>query len=212
MRSPSCNTHTGHCADRVTGYARAPTAVGCHVRKRPPSVQPRGVSTIGAVAPNVPPDDFNTQVTRHANFGAQRPPAQPPGTTPPPAEEPEPSLDAFGEETEPTEWYRRPVVLIGWALVVLILVALIVYGIIQLTQEPGTSNLPSTKTTTTTTPTSTTTTTTTSPPTTTTPTTTPTTTSEVVPPSQQPTHTQEQPTHRRHWPTWLPSTLPPGWF
>jgi cytoskeletal protein RodZ len=158
------------------------------------------------VPPNGPPDDFNNQPTRHANIDG-RPEAAPP------AEEPEPSLDAFGEETEPTEWYRRPVVLIGWALVVLILIALIVYGIIQLTQEPGTSNLPSTKTTTTTSPTTTTTTTTTSPPTTTTPTTTPTTTSEVAPPQQQPTHTQQQPppTHRHHWPTWLPTQLPPGW-
>ena len=155
--------------------------------------------------PNGPPDDFNNQPTRHANIDG-RPEA------PLPAEEPEPSLDAFGEETEPTEWYRRPVVLIVWALVVLILIALIVYGIIQLTQEPGTSNLPSTKTTTTTSPTTTTTTTTTSPPTTTTPTTTPTTTSEVAPPQQQPTHTQQQqPTHRHHWPTWLPTQLPPGW-
>ena len=152
--------------------------------------------------PNGPPDDFHNQPTRHANVGGHP-------ETRPPAEQPEPSLDAFGEETEPTEWYGRPVVLIGWALVILILIALIVYGIIQLTQEPGTSNLPSTKTTSTTTPTTTT--TTTSPPTTTTPTT-PTTTSEVAPPSQQPTYTQQQPTHRHHWPTWLPSTLPPGLF
>jgi cytoskeletal protein RodZ len=157
------------------------------------------------VPPNGPPDDFNNQPTRHANIDGR------PETTPP-AEEPEPSLDAFGEETEPTEWYRRPVVLIGWAVLVLILIALIVYGILQLTQEQGTSNPPSTSTTTTTPPTTTTTTTTTttSEPTTTT-TTTPTTTSEAAPP-QQPTHPQQQPTHRHHWPTWLPSQLPPGWF
>ncbi len=156
--------------------------------------------------PNGPSDDFNNQPTRHSNV-----PGRP--DVPPPAEEPEPSLDPFDEETEPTEWYRRPVVLIGWALVVLILIALIVYGILQLTQEQGTSNPPSTTTTTTTTPATTTTTSTTSPPSTTTPTTTPTTTSEVAPPpQQQPTHTEQQPTHRHHWPTWLPSTVPPGWF
>jgi cytoskeletal protein RodZ len=158
------------------------------------------------VPPNGPPDDFNNQPTRHSNV-----PGRP--DVPPPAEAPEPSLDAFGDEIEPTEWYRRPVVLIGWALVVLILIALIVYGILQLTQEQGTSNPPSTTTTTTTTPATTTTTSTTSPPSTTTPTTTPTTTSEVAPPpQQQPTHTEQQPTHRHHWPTWLPSTVPPGWF
>jgi cytoskeletal protein RodZ len=156
------------------------------------------------VPPNGPSDDFNNQPTRHSNV-----PGRP--DVPPPAEEPEPSLDAFGDEIEPTEWYRRPVVLIGWALVVLILIALIVYGIVQLTQEQGTSNPPSTTTTTTPT-TPTTPTTTTSPPSTTTPTTTPTTTSEIAPPPQQPTHTEQQPTHRHHWPTWLPSTLPPGWF
>jgi cytoskeletal protein RodZ len=158
------------------------------------------------VPPNGPPDDFNNQPTRHANVDGAAP------ETPPPAEQPEPSLDAFGEETEPAEWYRRPVVLIGWALVVLILIALIVYGIIQLTQESGTSHLPSTTTTTRTTPATTTTTSTTSAPTTTTPTTTPTTTSEIAPPSGHPTQTQQQPTHRHHWPTWLPSTLPPGLF
>jgi cytoskeletal protein RodZ len=160
------------------------------------------------VPPNGPSDDFNNQPTRHSNVPGR------PEIPPPPAEEPEPSLDPFGEETEPTEWYRRPVVLIGWAVLVLILIALIVYGILQLTQEQGTSNPPSTSTTTTTpATTTTTTTTTTSEPTTTT--TTPATTSAAEPPPQQPTHTQQQqpaPTHRHHWPTWLPSQLPPGWF
>jgi cytoskeletal protein RodZ len=155
------------------------------------------------VAPNGPPDDFNNQPTRHAN-AAGPPEAQPP------ADQPE-SPDTFDEQAEPVAWYRRPVVLILWGLSVLVLIALIAYGITQLVHDQGTTKTPST--TSTTTPTTATTTTTTTPTTTTTtpPTTTATTTTaEVVPPSEQPTRqpTQQQPTHRHHWPSWLPTTVP----
>jgi hypothetical protein len=158
-----------------------------------------------------PPDDFHEQPTRHANFGMveQPPPGeaaptdQQPGQTPP--EQYEPYGDPFDQETEPTAWYRKPVVLIGWALSVLILIALIVYGLMQLLQgEQGTSRVPSTSTTP---PTST---TTTTPPSTTT---TPPTSSAIEPPAQQPTQqpTQQPPTHRHHVPQ-LPSviTIPGG--
>ena len=160
------------------------------------------------MAPNGPPDDFNNQETRHANAAGRQPPSQEPA--PPPSDRPEPSEspDSFGEATEPVAWYRRPVVLILWGLSVLILIALIVFGITQLVQDQGTTKAPSTTSTTTTTPTTTTTTTTT-----TTPSTTTTTTSSseaVVPPSEQQTRqpTQQQPTHRHHWPSWLPTTIP----
>jgi hypothetical protein len=164
-----------------------------------------------------PPDDFHNQPTRHQNFGMveQPPPGEPaptdqsPGQTAP--EQYEPYGDPFDQETEPTAWYRRPVVLIGWALSVLILIALIVYGLMQLLQgEQGTSHIPGTSTTP---PTSTTTT-----PPTTSATTTPPTSSAVEPPAQQPTQqptqqqpNQQQPTHRHHVPQ-LPSviTVPGG--
>ncbi|BBZ49811.1 hypothetical protein MHEI_15280 [Mycobacterium heidelbergense] len=153
-----------------------------------------GVSTIGAVAR--PPDDSDDPPTRFE-----------------PAESPDP----FDEETEPTAWYRKPVGLIAWLVAVLILIALIVYGIIELIQgDQGTTHAPST------TPPTTTATTTTPPPSTTT-TVTPPTSSAVEPPAQQPTQqqpTQQQPTHHHHLPP-LPSvitvpgvptaiTLPPG--
>jgi hypothetical protein len=186
------------------------------------------VSTIGAVARNGPPDDFNNQPTQHADYGVSgRPPVggPSPSTSPPaeaPADDEQPeSLDPLDQETEPTPWYRKPVVLTAWALAVLILIALIVYGILELIHGgQGTSHTPST---TSSTPTTTTSTTTAAP----TPTTTePPTSSAVEPPQQQPTYqpthqpTQQQPTHRHHLPP-LPSvitipevptviTLPPG--
>jgi cytoskeletal protein RodZ len=137
----------------------------------------------------------------------------PPSDEPPPPApeqfEPPESLDPFDEETEPTEWYRRPVVLIGWGLIVLILIALIVYGIIELIGDQGTGTAPSSTTTpsptTSTTTPPTTTTSTTTPPSTTTTTTAPPTSSAVQPPAHQP---PQEPTHRHHWPSWLPTTIP----
>jgi hypothetical protein len=167
------------------------------------------VSTIGAVAG--PPENFNNEPTRYRDAGrGNRPPADEP---PPPAPgQFEPPLDPLDEETEPTAWYRRPVVLIGWGLMVLILIALIVYGIIQLVEDQGTSGTPTTTTTpslTPTTTTATTTTTTTTPPpsssTTTTTTAPPTSSAAVQPPARQP---NQEPTHRHHWPSWLPTTIP----
>jgi hypothetical protein len=159
-----------------------------------------------------PSDDFHEQPTRHVNFGMveQPPPGEPaatdqqPGQTPP--EQYEPDGDLFDQVTKPTAWYRKPVVLIGWALSVLILIALIVYGLMQLLQgQQGISHIPSTSTTP---PTSTTTTT----PPTTTETTTPPTSSAVEPPAQQPPQqpTQQQPTHRHHVPQLPPVITIPG--
>lgn len=177
-----------------------------------------GISTIGAVARNGPPDDFHEQATRHADYGV----AEPPTTGEPPVnpaagfEQPE----AFGDlDTEPTPWYRRPPLLIAWLVFVIILIGLIVYGITELLSG-GQGTSPSTSST------STTTTTTTTPPTTTA-TTTPSTSGAVEPPAQQPTGQQptrqpgqQEPTHRHHLPQ-VPSvitipgvptviTVPPG--
>jgi hypothetical protein len=136
-----------------------------------------------------PPEDFDEQVP------------------PPPPDQFEPeSLDPLDEEAEPTEWYRRPVVLIGWGLMVLILIALIVYGIIELIHgNQGTTHAPSTSTTPTTTATST----ATTPPRATTTTTPP--TSSAGEPPQQPTQQQtEEPTHRHHLPPLPPVITIPG--
>jgi len=190
-----------------------------------------GVSTIGAVARNRPSDDFHNQQTQYANYGGvggPPPSGEPPPTAPPPAEmppdQPEPpeALDPFDHESEPTPWYRKPVGIVAWVLAVLVLIALIVYGLMELIQGgEGTSHTPSSTTSTTPTTTATT------PPTTTTTQSSeaPPTSSAVEPPAQQPTQqptrqpTQQQPTHRHHLPQ-LPSvitipdgpvvTLPPG--
>ena len=164
-----------------------------------------GVSTIGAVARNGPSDDFNNQQTTKAAFGMDGAPSDaPPEVEPDQSETPEPHPAGF----EPAPWYRSPPLLIAWALLVLILIALIVYGIGQLMGEgEGTSPVPSSTTTTTTAPTTTTITTTPPVSTTTEP---PPTSSPVEQPPQRPT---EQPTNQptptqRHHPH-LPQ-LPPG--
>jgi hypothetical protein len=158
-----------------------------------------------------PPDDFNRQPTQFAEFGTGG--YQPSG--PPPPTEPETETFKFDSlETEPTPWYRKPVTLIGWSLVVLILLGLIIYGIIALIGEgQGTGPTPTTTTTiptTTTEPPSATTETSTPPP----PTTTeapPTTATGGPPPQQQPTQAPpprqptQSPTHH-HLPP-LPSTI-----
>lgn len=122
--------------------------------------------------------------------------------------------DQFGAEDPDQEarpWYRKPVTLIGWAILVLILLALIAYGVTQLLGG-GTSNGPApgtTSTSTTSSTTATTTTTTTEPTTTTTePTTTPTAAPPANPPRNQPPGTQptQQPKPRPHLPQ-LPSTI-----
>jgi hypothetical protein len=177
------------------------------------------------VASNGPPDDFHNQRTQYANYGAQggppapgEPPAEPPPDQP---EQPE-ALDPFEQEPEPTPWYRKPVGIIAWILAVLILLALIVYGLMELIQG-GQGTSPSPSTTASTTPTTTT--STTMPPTTTESSAPPPSSSAAEPPAQQPTQqptrqpTQQQPTHRHHMPQ-LPSvitipdgpvvTLPPG--
>nr|WP_085672287.1 hypothetical protein [Mycobacterium szulgai] len=151
-----------------------------------------------------PPDDFHNQETQHAPFGMG---GYPPPGPPPPADQFEP----YEPETEPQPWYRKPATLIGWALLVAILIALIIYGIVALmnedrgpTRSPATTTAPST---TTTTPSTTTTTpppspseTTTEPPSTEVP-------PNTTPPVQQPPRppTQAPPTHR-HLPP-LPSVI-----
>ncbi|OBG20974.1 hypothetical protein [Mycobacterium sp. 852002-51057_SCH5723018] len=183
------------------------------------------------MAPNGPPDNFRNQQTQYRDYGGPPPSGGPPPNAPPPAEPPTEEAwppgapDPFDEETEPTPWYRRPVGIIAWVVAVLVLIALIVYGLMELIGgDQGTGHTPSTSTTapsttSTTTPPATTSTgpsTTTEPP--------PSSASE--PPAQQPTQqptrqpTQQQPTHRHHMPP-LPSvitipevptviTLPPG--
>ena len=178
---------------------------------------PGGVSTIGAVASYGPPDDFNNQPTTQADFGrGGHPPSDEPPPTPIPPDQSKPP-EPLDQETEPAAWYRKPVVLIVWALLVLILIGLIVYGLGELIGGgEGTGPAPSTTPTTTTAPSSTTTTTT--PPTsTTTPTTPPTSTAVQPPTQQQPTQQQptqqptQKPTHHPHLPP-LPSviTIPEG--
>lgn len=163
-----------------------------------------------------PPDDFNNEPTRYRDIGRgnQPPPLDQPGPPPAPDELGPQPPDPFDAETEPTAWYRRPVVLLGWGLMVLILIGLIIFGIIELVADQGETSTPKTTTTTPQPTTSTTsmTTATTTPPTTSTTATTattttaaPTTSSVVQPPAQQP---PQQPTHRHHWPSWLPTTLP----
>jgi hypothetical protein len=83
----------------------------------------------------------------------------------------------FEPSTAPTPWYRKRAVLIAWGLLVVILIALIIYGLIELATRGGGGPAP--------TPTTTTTPTTTA--TTTTPTTTGTTTTTTEPPSNAPT-------------------------
>ncbi|MGB9222058.1 hypothetical protein [Mycobacterium sp.] len=183
-----------------------------------------GVSTIGPVArrgsSEGPPDEFNRLPTQQARSGTGEYPLGPPPQAPQaPQESQEPeawqdlpttyvpfqSGDSDDLETEPTPWYRKPVNLIIWAVLVLILIGLIVYGIIELIGgDQGTGNTPSS--TTTTTPTTTvppTTSTSASPP----PSTTPSSSTPVEPPPPQPTR---QPTHQ---PTEPPSSthhhLPP---
>jgi cytoskeletal protein RodZ len=151
-----------------------------------------------------PSDDFHDQQTTKAAFGMDGAPSDtPPGQS----ETPEPHHEGF----EPAPWYRSPPLLIAWFLLVLILIALIVYGLGELIGGgEGTSPAPSSTTTTTSAPTSTTTTTsTTQPPVSTTTETTPPSSSAVQPPvqqqpTQQPTY---QPTQKHH--PHLPQ-LPPG--
>jgi cytoskeletal protein RodZ len=138
---------------------------------------------------------------------------RPPTDEPPPLgdEGAHPPVDPVGSETEPTAWYRRPAGLVLWALSVLILIALIVYGIIELVGDQGTTSNPKTTTSTSPTPSTTSTTTTTTPPASSSTTTSaePSTSTEA--PEPQPTRQpapQPQPTHRHHWPSWLPTTVP----
>jgi hypothetical protein len=183
-----------------------------------------------------PPDDFNRRSTEQAEFGPAGYPLAPPPQAPQAPQEPEAwqASEAWQEsqawqelpttfvpfqsdesddpETEPTPWYRKPVNLIIWAVLVLILIGLIIYGIIELIGgDQGTGNTPSSTTTTTPTTTVPSTATTSSPPSTTTP---PTSTAVEPPPPQpthQPTHQpSEEPTHH-HLPP-LPSviTIPGG--
>jgi hypothetical protein len=163
------------------------------------------------VAPYGPPSDFHNQPTRQADYGAGGDPPvdeAPPAPIPPDqSETPEP----LEEETEPAAWYRKPVPLILWALLVLVLIGLIVYGLGELIEGgEGTAPAPSTTTTTTTAPSSSTTTTptTTPPASSATPTTAPTSTAIEPPPvQQQPTQEPKQEPTQKHHPHLPP--LPP---
>ncbi|OBB92594.1 hypothetical protein A5782_14010 [Mycobacterium sp. 852002-40037_SCH5390672] len=179
------------------------------------------------MASNGPRDDFHNQPTQHGDFGVSEQP--PTGEIPPPGPSPYPpegfehsdDVDPFDQEPEPTPWYRKRGMLIAWLVSVVILIALIVFGIIELIHGETVNHVPKTTTsttpaTTTTTPTTTTTTTTSSP-----------SSSAEQPPAQQPPQQQQptggqtqQPSHHHHLPQ-LPSvitipgvptavTVPPG--
>jgi cytoskeletal protein RodZ len=150
------------------------------------------------VAGNGPSDDFNNQQTTKAAYGTD---GAPPDALSDESETPEHQHEGF----RPAPWYRSPPLLIAWLLLVLILIALIVYGIGELMGgDEGTNPAPSS--TTTTEPTSTTTTPTTTPPASTTTETTPPSSSEVPPPTQQqPTYQPTNPTTTKHH-----IHLPPG--
>lgn len=156
---------------------------------------------------------------------------QPPtGEIPPPNFPPHPpqgfeqpqGVDPFDQQAEPTPWYRKPGMLIAWLVSVVILIALIVFGIIELIQGDQSVNHAPKSTTSTTAPTTTTATTTA----TTTTETSPSSSAEEQPPAQQPTQQQptggqtQQPSHRHHLPPLPPVitipqvptviTVPPG--
>ena len=156
-----------------------------------------------------PSDDFNNQETAKAAFGMEGAPSDaPPEVEPDQSETPEPDNAGIEAGFGPAPWYRSPPLLIAWALLVLILIALIVYGIGELIGgNEGTSPVPSSTTTSTLAPTTT---TTTMPPVSKTTETTPPPSSEVPPPTQQQPTQQptNQPTPTKHHPH-LPQ-LPPG--
>ena len=82
------------------------------------------------MAGNGPSDDFNNQQTTKAAYGLD-------------GETPEPEHEGF----QPAPWYRSPPLLIAWLVLVLILIALIVYGIGELIGgNEGTSPAPSSTT------------------------------------------------------------------
>jgi hypothetical protein len=166
---------------------------------------PAGVSTIGAVARYGPPNDFNNLPTTKADFGGGAdPPADEPPPIPPDQSE---TSEALEEKTEPAAWYRKPVVLIVWALIVLVLMGLIVYGLGELI-EGGEGTAPAPSTTTTAPSSSTSAPTTTPPASSTTPTTAPTSTAIEPPPiQQQPTQEPKQEPTQKHHPHLPP--LPP---
>lgn len=177
------------------------------------------------MASNGPRDDFHNRPTQHADFGVSEPPT---GEVPPPNFPPPPphgfertdGFDAFDQDAEPKPWYRKPGMLIAWLVSVVILIALIVFGIIELIQgDQSVDHAPKSTTRTTTTTTTTTT------PTTTATTTEPSSTAEEQPPAQQPTQQPtgqqtQQPSHRHHLPQLPPVitipqvptviTVPPG--
>jgi len=146
------------------------------------------------VAGNGPSDEFNNQQTTKAAYGLDESAA--------------PEHEGF----QPSPWYRSPPLLIAWLVLVLILIALIVYGIGELIAgDEGTTPAPSSTTSTSTTEPPSTTTPSTSPPpaSTTTETSPPPTTTEAPPPTQQqPTYQPTNPPTTKHH-THLP-TLPPG--
>ncbi|OBI43648.1 hypothetical protein A5707_04440 [Mycobacterium kyorinense] len=141
-----------------------------------------------------PPDNPSNQPTQRADYD---PTAQQPTG-------PIESAQLAETDTPPTPWYRKRSLLAAWATVVAILVALIIYGLVELSTGGGGAPTPTTSSTSTTT---------TSPSTTTT-TTTPAPSSSSEPPPPPPPPAQNAPVPRQpapaapHQPPHLPK-LPP---
>lgn len=163
----------------------------------------RAVSTIDPVTRDAGPDDPSYLPTELAQYGAggQWPPGSDRFGTPGQSDITE-QLEA---QSAPTPWYRKRAVLVGWGALVLLLIALIVYGLVELATGGGGRGVPSTTSSTTTTTTTT---------TTTAPTTTTTTTESSAPPppaggateppQQAPQPPAQQPPRRPHLPEQIP--------
>jgi hypothetical protein len=157
----------------------------------------RAVSTIDPVARDAGADDPSNRPTELAQYGAggQWPPGSDRFGTPGQSD----ITEQLQAQSAPTPWYRKRAVLVGWGALVLLLIALIVYGLVELATGGGGGVAPSTTpstTTTTTTPTTTT--------TTTEPIAPPPTGDATEPPQQAPQPSAQQPPRRPHLPEQIP--------
>jgi hypothetical protein len=127
------------------------------------------------------------------------------------------SEQSFDLAAAPKPWFLKPWVLGVWGVLVITLIAVIIWGLLELAHGSGggkpATTKPSTTTTTSSTPTTTTTTTSTTAPTSSTPPSSTDETPTVAPPSTAPAPGTAPSTHghpHRHWWTDLPTTRLPG--